>query len=47
MVFTHLALRLFGMKIPHSAYVDLVLFGNPDPSRQAASLGWYAAYTAS
>ncbi|MFN3387347.1 MAG: hypothetical protein ACK40O_00310 [Allosphingosinicella sp.] len=46
LVFTNLALRFFGIKIPHSAYVDLILFGNPDPSKRAASLGWYAAYTA-
>jgi hypothetical protein len=46
LVFTNLALRFFGIKIPHSAYVDLILFGNPDPSKRAASLGWYAAYSA-
>lgn len=44
LVFNNLALRFFGMKIPQSAYVDMVLFGNPDPSKKASSLGWYAAY---
>jgi hypothetical protein len=46
LVFSNLALRFFGMKLPQSAYVDLVLFGNPDPSKHASSLGWYAAYNA-
>lgn len=44
LVFNNLALRFFGMKIPQSAYVDMVLFGNPDPSKKASSLGWYAAW---
>jgi len=44
LVFNNLALRFFGLKIPQSAYVDMVLFGNPDPSKKASSLGWYAAW---
>lgn len=44
LVFSNLGLRVFGIKLPPSAYIDFVLFGNPDPGRKAASLGWYAAY---
>lgn len=44
LVFNNLAVRLFGLKIPQSAYVDMVLFGNPDPSKKASSLGWFAAW---
>lgn len=44
LVFNNMALRFLGVKIPRSAYLDLVLFGNPDPSKKASSLGWYAAY---
>lgn len=46
LLFSNLGLRILGVKLPPSAYIDLVLFGNPDPGRRTASLGWYAAYNA-
>ncbi|WP_213410684.1 hypothetical protein [Xylanibacillus composti] len=45
LILNNLRLGFLGMQFPPSAYVDFVLFGNPDPSARADSLGWYASYT--
>lgn len=39
-----IALKFLSLTFPPTGQVNLVLFGNPDPSADNTSLGWYAAY---
>ncbi|ROI06700.1 hypothetical protein EGI16_01995 [Chryseobacterium sp. G0240] len=42
---SNIALKLLGiLKLPPGGNTDFLLFGNPNPSATAKSLGWYAAY---
>lgn len=39
-----IALKFLSLTFPPTGQINLVLFGNPDPSADNTSLGWYAAY---
>jgi hypothetical protein len=44
MRFQNIALGFLGLKFPPGGKVNLLLFGDPNPSSKSSSLGWYAAY---
>jgi hypothetical protein len=44
LAFDGVALKVFGQALPPGGSFDILVFGDPDPSAGASSLGWYGAY---